>query len=72
MYHLKKEHNELLPPVIILSELSDEATCIQALSLGAQDFLRKPFNHIEVIQRIHNTLHLQRLIKRKHTKKHRA
>ncbi|MEZ2721625.1 EAL domain-containing protein [Paenalcaligenes hominis] len=63
LYRLKKEHNELLPPVIILSELSDEATCIQALSLGAQDFLSKPFNHIEVIQRIHNTLHLQRLIK---------
>lgn len=63
LYRLKKEHNELLPPVIILSALSDEATRIQALSLGAQDFLSKPFNHIEVIQRIHNTLHLQRLIK---------
>lgn len=68
LYRLKKEHNELLPPVIILSALSDEATRIQALSLGAQDFLSKPFNHIEVIQRIHNTLHLQRLIK-EHTQK---
>lgn len=63
LYRLKSEHKECLPPVIILSALTDEATRIQALSLGAQDFLSKPFNHIEVIQRIHNTLHLQRLIK---------
>ncbi len=51
-----------VPAVIVLTAQIDEATRHQALQLGAQDFLTKPFNHIEVLQRIHNTLQLRRLL----------
>ncbi|WP_298050203.1 EAL domain-containing protein [uncultured Paenalcaligenes sp.] len=50
------------PAVIILTAQIDETTRHDALELGVQDFLTKPFNHIEVLQRIHNTLQLQRLL----------
>lgn len=53
---------EQVPAVIVLTAQIDEETRHQALQLGAQDFLTKPFNHIEVLQRIHNTLQLQRLL----------
>lgn len=53
---------EHAPAVIVLTAQIDEGTRHQALQLGAQDFLTKPFNHIEVLQRIHNTLQLQRLL----------
>lgn len=53
---------EQVPAVIVLTAQIDEETRHQALELGAQDFLTKPFNHIEVLQRIHNTLQLQRLL----------
>ena len=53
---------EQVPAVIVLTAQIDEETRHQALALGAQDFLTKPFNHIEVLQRIHNTLQLQRLL----------
>lgn len=53
---------EQVPAVIVLTAQIDEGTRHQALELGAQDFLTKPFNHIEVLQRIHNTLQLQRLL----------
>lgn len=59
---LNKQWGEQTPAVIVLTAQIDEATRHQALQLGAQDFLTKPFNHIEVLQRIHNTLQLQRLL----------
>ncbi|WP_286237006.1 putative bifunctional diguanylate cyclase/phosphodiesterase [Neptuniibacter halophilus] len=45
-----------MPPVIFLTAQIDEDTRHQALSLGAHDFLTKPFNHQEVMQRIRNIL----------------
>ncbi len=59
---LNKTWGEQVPAVIVLTAQIDEATRHQALQLGAQDFLTKPFNHIEVLQRIRNTLQLQRLL----------
>lgn len=59
---LNNQWGEQAPAVIVLTAQIDEATRHQALQLGAQDFLTKPFNHIEVLQRIHNTLQLQRLL----------
>lgn len=59
---LNKRWAEDTPAVIVLTAQTDEVTRHQALRLGAQDFLTKPFNHIEVLQRIHNTLQLQRLL----------
>lgn len=59
---LNNQWGEQAPAVIVLTAQIDEATRHQALQWGAQDFLTKPFNHIEVLQRIHNTLQLQRLL----------
>ncbi len=59
---LNNTWGEQVPAVIVLTAQIDEATRHQALQLGAQDFLTKPFNHIEVLQRIRNTLQLQRLL----------
>ena len=59
---LNEKWAEQAPAVIVLTAQIDEATRHQALQLGAQDFLTKPFNHIEVLQRIRNTLQMQRLL----------
>lgn len=60
---LKQDCEETAIAVIVLTAQIDEKTRHQALHLGAQDFLTKPFNHLEVLQRIHNTLQLQRLLR---------
>jgi DNA-binding response OmpR family regulator len=39
-------------PVMILSALSDPATVVQGLDLGAVDYLRKPFDFDELLARI--------------------
>lgn len=53
---LHSEWGERAPPVIVLSAQTDAQTRLQALGLGARDFLNKPFDHPEVMQRIRNTL----------------
>lgn len=45
--------------VIILTASYDTEQRMQALELGAQDFIEKPLNIIETLQRIRNVLHLQ-------------
>lgn len=51
------------PAIIIFTEQADNSTRYRALELGVRDFLPKPFDHQEALQRIRNALHLQRLIK---------
>ncbi|MBU1455760.1 MAG: transposase [Proteobacteria bacterium] len=41
---------------IVLTALKDEQTRLRALTHGAQDFLTKPFNRLEILTRINNTL----------------
>ncbi|MDP5292497.1 EAL domain-containing protein [Oceanimonas sp. CHS3-5] len=53
---LHTEWGERAPPVIVLSAQTDAETRLRALGLGARDFLNKPFDHLEVLQRIRNTL----------------
>ena len=48
-------------PVIVLTADINETTKRRALSLGATDFLLKPFDHVEVLLRINNLLELRRL-----------
>ncbi len=48
-------------PIIIITAQSDSENKIKALRLGAQDFVGKPFDHTEVLTRIHNLLHLKLL-----------
>ncbi|RQW61788.1 GGDEF domain-containing response regulator [Vibrio viridaestus] len=63
MQWMKNEFGHKAPSVIVLTAQIDETTRREALSLGAQDFLTKPFDHSEVLQRIHNTLQMALLLK---------
>jgi len=45
--------------VIVLTATNDKQLRQEALSLGALDYIEKPFNIAETIQRIQNVLHLQ-------------
>ncbi len=43
-------------PIVILSDVPDSATRIQCLEQGADDFLSKPFNPLEVKAKLHALL----------------
>ena len=63
---LRARWGEQMPPVIVLSAQTDRDTRLQALGLGARDFLGKPFDQLEVLQRIHNTLEVHFLLRERH------
>jgi putative two-component system response regulator len=49
-----------VPVIVLTADITEEAK-LRALSLGATDFLLKPFDHVEVLLRIDNLLELRRL-----------
>lgn len=51
---IKEELAEPFPPVLVLTADNDEWTRLEALELGALDYITKPFNQLEVIQRLSN------------------
>ncbi len=59
----EKAGNDYLP-VLVLTAKADHSTRIQALKAGAKDFLTKPFDHAETLNRIRNILEVRLL----HTK----
>jgi putative two-component system response regulator len=48
-------------PVLVLTADANSSTKLRALRAGATDFLLKPFDHVEVLLRIHNLLETRRL-----------
>ncbi|MDG4555418.1 MAG: sigma-54-dependent Fis family transcriptional regulator [Candidatus Competibacter sp.] len=48
-------------PVIFMSALSDTVDKVKGLRLGAVDYITKPFQHEEVLARVHTHLTVQRL-----------
>lgn len=54
--------NDYLPVLVVTAELTSQ-TRERALSSGAKDFITKPFNQSEVLQRIHNMLEVRLLHK---------
>lgn len=62
---LKSQWQQDAPPVIVLSAQIDAHTRLRALNLGARDFISKPFERLEVLQRIHNTLELHFLLRQR-------
>ena len=48
-------------PVVVLTAMNDDKTRIKALASGAQDFLTKPLNKVEVLTRIRNLLRIRLL-----------
>ncbi|MFT4924791.1 MAG: EAL domain-containing protein (putative c-di-GMP-specific phosphodiesterase class I) [Phenylobacterium sp.] len=56
---IKHEVNIAAVSVIVLTASHDKQQKIEALAMGAQDYIEKPINIIETLQRIKNVLHLQ-------------
>lgn len=56
LLRLGERWRDQCPPIIVLTAQTDEDTRDQALGAGARDFLTKPFDHREALQRIHNSL----------------
>ncbi|SFP45255.1 EAL domain, c-di-GMP-specific phosphodiesterase class I (or its enzymatically inactive variant) [Geopseudomonas sagittaria] len=63
---LKQRWAEQAPPVIVLTAQTDRDTRMLALDLGARDFITKPFDQQEVMQRIRNSLEVHFLLKERH------
>lgn len=53
-------YDPVVPIVVISADLTDEARA-RALSMGASDFIAKPFNAIETSLRVRNLLKMRRL-----------
>ena len=58
---LRAERTEIFLPIIVLTADASEATKIRALRDGATDFLLKPFDHLEMLLRLTNSLETRRL-----------
>jgi len=66
MEQLKDHHDQDdYLPVLVLTAQTDMETRLRSLDLGARDFVTKPFQHAEVLQRIHNSLEIRHLYKQK-------
>ncbi len=50
----KEQKSEI--PLMVVSGLTDEMATVKALRLGADDFIRKPFRHEELIARVETVL----------------
>jgi|GEM_PF-6032553 len=59
MAQLQGQEGEDLAPVVILSAQGDQETRVRALQQGARDYVAKPFNQVELLTRVENTLVLQ-------------
>ena len=58
---LRCENGEIFLPIIVLTADITEETKRRALSAGATDFLVKPFDELEVLLRIANSLETRRV-----------
>jgi len=56
---IRKSHSQTELPVIFISGTSNELKIIEALELGANDFISKPFSEITLKIKIKNLLQLQ-------------
>ena len=58
---LRAQDSEIFFPIIVLTADVNEETKRRALSAGATEFLVKPFDQLEVVLRIANSLETRRL-----------
>ncbi len=61
MEQIKPDAEEGYLPVLVLTALADRDTRLRALKAGAKDYLTKPFDNIELLNRIHNMLEVRLL-----------
>ncbi len=59
MEQLKEIEREAFLPVLVITGRNDNATCVRALEAGALDFIVKPFEPVEAINRIRNMLQVR-------------
>lgn len=59
MEQLKELNDPLLPPIVILTAQHSKEHLLRALSLGARDFVTKPFDRNELLMRVRNLLDAQ-------------
>ena len=60
---LRESAKDKSVPIIILTALSDEEARIKALTLGADDFLSKPFSIREILLKIRKLIDRQQIVK---------
>ena len=56
LHEMRSEQKTRTTPVLVLTATKDKQAKVEALTLGATDFLEKPLHPNELIARIHNTL----------------
>ena len=61
LLHVKKAPDDRFIPVIILSVKSDLGSKVEGLRLGADDFLAKPFEDLEIVARVNAMLRIKSL-----------
>ena len=52
----KFRSNNAKTPIIVIGELEDRDSIIEALKSGVNDFLTKPFKPVELVLRVHHVL----------------
>lgn len=59
MEQIKALNDPITPPIIILTAQHGRDYLLKALSLGASDFVGKPFDRVELLMRVSNLLNVQ-------------
>lgn len=58
---LKADEETAFIPIVILTALQDLSHRLRGIELGADDFLTKPFNHLELLTRVRSLLRVKGL-----------
>lgn len=61
MEQLRDAHLDEFMPILVLTADCTRETKLRALRFGARDFITKPFDHLEVVNRIRNMLEVRLL-----------
>ncbi|MFP4446330.1 MAG: 7TM diverse intracellular signaling domain-containing protein, partial [Desulfosudaceae bacterium] len=63
--HVKSNKETKNIPIILITATADRDDRIRGLQMGADDFLTKPFHHLELKARVNNVISLRRLYREK-------
>jgi len=63
--HIRNNEKTSNLPVIVITSLTEQDDRIKSLQLGADDYLTKPFHHLELQARVKNVLSIHKLAREK-------